>query len=84
MAHDLRVQLFTAGKAWWQDCETAGHVAPTDRKQREAHAGVPFTFSVLFRLDPGLERVLPTLRLVFHPQNISYFANAVISSQGYL
>lgn len=38
LAHSSGVQAVMVGKAWWQECEAAAHMASAVRKQREASA----------------------------------------------
>lgn len=44
----LKVLSIMVGISWWQECEEAGHVASTERRQREMNAGGPINFSFLF------------------------------------
>lgn len=42
-AHCLRVQAIKVGKAWWQECDTAGHILS---------AAAQITFCTLFSGEP--------------------------------
>lgn len=69
LTHSLRAQATVAGRAWWSECEAAGHIASSARRQGQINAGVQPTFFFLFCLgSQPTESRCPHLGWVLPPQ----------------